>query len=412
MYKIDNPLNNYKNISHAFFLALAITIAEPSTVLPLIIHHFSDSVVIVGLFVSLLRVGVVVIQLYAAFHAQEYKRVLPYLRKVFFFRFLSWFSIGASIYFIGDKNKSLTLFFIGLGLFFFSFSAGFGAIYFKELQAKIFSKNYRGIAMANRQIAGSIASIISGFITGYVLQNYKPPFSYAYLFLVSSFLMGIGFFIFATIKEPPKEKILKKEKNFLKFLKNSFFILKSDKRLQAQILSVFLYFSYLLSMPFVILNAKASFTLSGWMLGGFITVQMIGSIIGSSFLWRKIKDYEKMLSLSFIFMILTFVVALFADNFYTYIIVFLLFGIALDGFSNSNMNLIIEIAPEEKRPIYTALQTNLTSFGYFFPILGGFLLKYINSYSFIYLISVLLLCIGLFISFKLKNIKGERYGCT
>ena len=40
MYKQDNPKNNYKNVVHAFFLSLAITIAEPSTVLPLIIEHF------------------------------------------------------------------------------------------------------------------------------------------------------------------------------------------------------------------------------------------------------------------------------------------------------------------------------------------------------------------------------------
>ncbi len=402
MFKIDNPKNNYKNISHAFFLALAITIAEPSTVLPLIIHHFSDSVVMVGLFVSLLRVGAVVIQLYAAFHAQEYKRVLPYLRRVFFFRFISWFSIGASIYFIGDKNKSLTLFFIGMGLFFFSFTAGFGAIYFKELQAKIFSKNYRGTAMANRQVAGSIASIASGLVAGYVLENFQPPLSYAYLFLVSSFLMGIGFFIFATVDEPPKEKILTKEKNFRLFVKNSFATLKSDKRLQAQIITIFLSFSYLLSMPYVILNANSSFKLSGWMLGLFITIQMVGSIIGSSFLWRRIKDYENMLSLAIGFFIVAFLVALFASNIYSYGLVFLLFGFAIDGLSNSNMNLVIEIAPEEKRPIYTALQTNLTSLGYLFPILGGVIIKYVENYHLVYLITISLLLVAFWFSRRLK----------
>jgi hypothetical protein len=40
----------------------------------------------------------------------------------------------------------LTLFLIGVGLF-FSFTAGFGAICFKELQAKLLSKTYRGKSM-------------------------------------------------------------------------------------------------------------------------------------------------------------------------------------------------------------------------------------------------------------------------
>jgi MFS family permease len=406
MYQIDNPKNNYKNVAHAFFLALAITIAEPSTILPLIIHHFSDSVIMVGVFTSLLRGGAITIQLYAAFHAQAYKKVLPYLGRVFFFRFLSWFTIGASIYFIGDNNKPLTLFFIGLGLFFFSFTAGFGDIYFKELQAKIFSKKYRGKTMANRQIAGAIASIISGGVAGYVLNSFEAPQSYAYLFMVSSLFMVVGFGAFVTIDEPSKENISTKEKNFKTFLQNAIKLFKKDKRLQQQVLAIFLSFSYLISMPFIILKANSTFTLTGWMLGGFITVQMLGSILGSSLLWRKISDYEKMLSLAFMFMIAAFVVALFANNLYSYALIFLFLGIGLDGFSNSSMNLVIEIAPEEKRPIYTAIQTNLVSIGLFFPILGGIILKYINNYTAIYTLTLLLLLIGLWVSLNLKKEYG------
>lgn len=405
MFKIDDPKNNTKNVTHAFFLALAITIAEPSTILPLMVHHFSDSVIIVGIFASLLRGGAIMVQLYAAFHAQAYKRVLPYLGKVFFFRWISWFSIGLSIFFIGDSNKPLTLFFIGLGLFFFSFTAGFGAIYFKELQAKLFSKKYRGKTMANRQVAGSIASIISGGVAGYVLNYYEAPLNYTYLFMVSSLFMVIGFVTFVTIEEPIKENVSVKEKHFKTFIKNAMVTLKEDKRLQQQILAIFLSFSYFLSMPFVILNANSTFTLTGWMLGGFITLQMVGSILGSTFLWRKINDYEKMLSLSFLFMIAAFIIALFANSLYMYAVIFLLFGIALDGFNIAGMNLVIEIAPEEKRPVYTALQTNISSLGLFFPVLGGVILKFVGNYTVIYLLSILLLGIGFLISRQLKEIK-------
>ena len=403
MFKIDNPINNYKNIAHAFFLSLAITIAEPSTILPLMVHHFSQSAIIVGLYASLLRGGAIVIQLYAAFHAQSYKRVIPYLRKVFFFRFLAWFSIGLSIFLVGDSNKTLTITLIGVGLFFFSFTAGFGAIYFKELQAKLFSKKYRGKTMANRNIAGSIASIISGGVAGYVLSNFQAPLNYAYLFMVSSAIMAIGFVIFGTINEPSKENVSTKEKSFKEFIKNSNLLLKQDKRLRKQILAIFLSFGYLFAMPFVILKANSTIELTGWMLGGFITIQMVGSIIGSSLLWRKISDYEFMLSLAFGIMILAYTVALFANNLYSYLLIFLLFGIAIDGFSIAGMNLVIEIAPEDKRPIYTALQTNLSSFGLFFPIIGGALLKLFNSYSLIYTVAIFILIAGLVVSFKLKR---------
>ncbi len=405
MYKVDNPKNNTKNVIHAFFLSLAITVAEPSTILPLMVHHFSDSVIIVGIFASLLRGGAVVVQLYAAFYAQGYQRVIPYFKKVFFFRFLSWLLIGVSILYLGDENKTLTLFFIGLGLFFFSFTAGFGAIYFKELQAKLFTKKYRGRTMANRQIAGSIASIISGGIAGYVLSIFEAPDNYAYLFIISSLLMAIGFATFVTIEEPIKTNVSKKEKSFTLFVKNSIKLLKSDKRLKQQIIVILLGYSYFLAMPFVILNANESFTLTGWMLGGFITIQMIGSIIGSTLLWRRIHNYELMLTLSLLFMISAFVIALFAHNVYTYALIFLLFGIAFDGFKISDMNLVIEIAPEEKRPVYAALQVNITSLGLFFPILGGLILTLVQSYTFIYLLTIGLLLLSLYLSLQLKNIK-------
>lgn len=401
MFSVDNPKNNFKNIAHAFFLSLAITIAEPSTILPLMIHHFSQSTVIVGLFASLLRGGAIAVQLYAAFHAQSYPRVMPYIRRVFLARFLSWFLIGASIFWIGDKNPTLTLWLIGTGLFLFSFSAGFGAIYFKELQAKLFSKVYRGKTMANRQVAGAIASIISGGVAGYVLSRFEAPLNYAYLFMVSSFLMGIGFVIFGSIEEPAKRRVNRKEARFTTFLHNAWQLLHSDTRLRRQIIALLLANGYLLAMPFVILEANSTFTLSGWMLGGFITIQMVGSIVGSTFLWRRISDYEKMLSLALTLMIAAFVIALFADSLVAYGAVFLLFGIALDGVSISGMNLVIEIAPEEKRPIYTALQANITSLGLFFPVLGGWLVKVTESYTLLYLATIMLLAAGLVLSRRL-----------
>jgi MFS family permease len=399
-FKIDNPSANIRNVMHGFFLAVAVTVAEPSTILPLIVHHFSDSVVTVGIFASLLKGGAIAVQMFAAFYAQEYSKVLPYLRAVFFFRWFSWFLIGFAIYLVGDSNKTLTLWLIGIGLFGFSFTAGFGAVYFKELMAKVFSKNYRGRTMANRQIFTAIGSILSGGVAGYVLENYEAPLNYAYLFMVSSFLMAIGFIAFGTIDEPEKKSVRKKEENFGKFLKNSFSLLQEDKRLKNQIIIIFLGFSYLLSYPFVILKANETFTLTGWMIGGFITIQMIGSIIGSFFIWRKMKNYKLMLKVSFSFALTSFFIAFFANNIYMYGLVFLFFGFAMDGFSISGMNLIFEIAPEDKRPIYTALQSNITSIGLFFPIIGGSILKYFN-YNVLYSITILMIGLGLYLTKRL-----------
>ena len=303
--------NNIKNIMHGFFLAVAMTIAEPSTILPLIIHHFTQNVVIIGVFVSLLRGGAILVQLIAAFYAQTFKKAMPYLRRVFIVRVLSWFLIGLSIYLIGDKNPKLTLILFGIFLFIFSFSAGFGSIYFSEIIAKVFNKQERGKTMANRQLFAAIGSIISGGVAGWVLSEFSPPKSYAYLFMISAILMSIGMFAFATIKEPVKENIRIKEESFLKYIKNAFLFLKEDKSLQIQIISMLFSYSFLFAFPFVIIQAKESINLTGWLVGGFVTIQMLGAIVGN-IIWKKLSpNYQLIFIISYSLMIGAFSLILF-----------------------------------------------------------------------------------------------------
>ena len=135
------------------------------------------------------------------------------------------------------------------------------------------------------------------------------------------------------------------------------------------------------------------------------SIQMVGSILGSMLLWRRIDDYERMLSLAFLLMIGAFILALWANTLPTYAVIFLLFDIALDGFNIAGMNLVIEIASEAKRPVYTALQTNISALGMFFPVLGGVLLKSIGSYTLLYGLTVGLLLCGWVLSLQLKKVK-------
>ncbi len=388
--------NNLKNVLHGFFLAVATSIGEASTILPLIVKYFGGSYILVGIFVTLLRGGAIFVQLIAAFYAQSYSYVMPYLRRVFFFRFLGWFFIGISIYIFGKTNPNLTLFLIGVGLFIFSFSAGFGGVYFKEIIAKIFNKEERGKSMANRQLFASIGALISGGVAGVILEKVPKPDSFAYLFLISSFLMAIGLIAFATIKEPIKKQVRKREESFREFLKNVILFLKRDKKLKYLIISVLLGYGYLLSLPFIILEAKEKIGISGWMVGAFITIEMVGSIIGNLFLWKRfIKNYTLMMKIAIsIFIVMIGAILLFKNSF-IYLLAFFLFGMGRDGFKNSEMNLAIEISPQDLRPIYVAIESTLTSIGLFFPILGGIILEHFD-YKTLYIITAFILACSIF----------------
>jgi len=401
---MDKFGNHIKNILHGFFLAIGTTIAEPSTILPLIVNYFGGSSMLVGFFAALLRGGAIIVQLFAAFHAQTYKLMLPHLRRIFFIRFFSWFFIGVAILLFGDNYPNLTLASIGFGLFIFSFSAGFAAIYFREIMAKIFSHKFRGKTMAYRQFFSAVGGLVSGALAGWILHTFEAPQSYGMLFIISSFIMGFGYLSFSLVEEPIKEDVSKKEKSFKEFLHNSFGLLKADKALQTQIITFLFAYGYLIALPFIILHAQEKINLDGIAIGSLITTQMVGAML-SNFIWGKLSSNSLnrlIAKIAIALQIIAIILASNASSLYEYMLIFFLIGASIDGNRIASSNLILKLAPAQKRPVYIALQMNLVSLGMFFSIIGGIILHYL-SYSVLYSSAIITLLFAFYFSFKLKE---------
>lgn len=400
---IDLRSNSIKFIVQGFFFAGAMAIAEPSTVLPLIVHYFSGSNVLVGLFSSLLRGGAIIMQLYAAFHAQSYIKVMPYLKRVFVFRFLSWFSLGLIIYFFGENHK-LVLILFAIGMFIFSFSAGFGAVYYQELLGKAFTHGYRGKILAARQFVSGLAGIISGGVSAYFLSHFEEPMSYAYLFLSSGLVMAFSFSFLLTFKENEKINISKKENKFSEFIQNALVLLKADKNLRLQIISRLIAYSFWFVVPFIILNAKNKIGISGKDVGFIVSLQMAGAMF-SNLLWGKLSAAGKnrfIILLSYFLIMLALFLAVTAQSIYYYYLIFFIIGAGIDGLRLAFSNLILIIAPEDKRPVYVAIQNNITSLGMFFSIPGGALVS-LFGFNAVGWMTIILLFGGLLMSFKLSK---------
>ncbi len=400
----DKKSDHHKNILHGFFLTIGTTIAEPHTILPLIISYFGGGAILIGFFSSLLRGGAIIVQLYAAFHAQSYPKMMPYFRRVLVTRFFAWLFIGIAILVFGTSNHTVTLWCIGIGLFIFSFSAGFGAIYFREIVAKLFSHKFRGKTMSMRQFFSGAGAIISGTGAGYILAHFEAPFSFGILFVASAFIMGFGYLAISTVDEPVKEKVTVKEKSFKLFLQNAFVTLSSDSQLKIQIITFLLAYSYLFALPFIIVDAQSKIELTGSAIGILITSQMVGAML-SNIAWGKLssKGHNKLIANITIFMsIVAIILAFFASSLFMYMLIFFIVGASMDGNRISSGNLLLILAPEEKRPVYSALQTNIVSFGMFFSLFGGILLTF-TSYNFLYTFTIVCLAVSLFLSFKLKD---------
>lgn len=396
MSLIDSRSSRLKAVTHGFFLSITTTIAEPAIILPLILHFFGASALIIGLLSSLLKGGAIIVQLFAAFSAQSYTHVMPYLRFVFLARFLSWFGIGVGIYVFGTVHPSWALWCIGIGLFIFSFAAGFGSVYFNEILGKVFTHRYRGRVFAQRQFAAGIGALISGVSAAVILEYTPAPASFAYLFMFSAFVMLLGVIPYALIHEPHKENIAVKEPNFRTFLLNSFALLRCDRQLRRQIRTYLLAYSHLFSLPFIILQAQAALHLGGVQIGYLLTSQIVGGML-SNLLWGKLSSHGKIrliITVSFVSYISANLLALFANELWHYALLFFLLGAAMDGMRLAFSNNILIIAPEHLRPVYIALQSNLTSIGLFFAIPGAVILE-MYGYTVLYGFTIVMLLGGI-----------------
>jgi len=100
--------------------------------------------------------------------------------------------------------------------------------------------------------------------------------------------------------------------------------------------------------------------------------------------------------------IIAIILASNASSLYEYMLIFFLIGASIDGNRIASSNLILKLAPAQKRPVYIALQMNLVSLGMFFSIIGGIILHYL-SYSVLYSSAIITLLFAFYFSFKLKE---------
>ena len=160
-------------------------------------------------------------------------------------------------------------------------------------------------------------------------------------------------------------------------------------------------------MPFIILDAKDKINLDGTSIGLLITALMVGAMF-SNIVWGKLssKGRNRLISNITISMsIISIFLAFFASSLHSYMLIFFIIGASMDGNRIASSNLLLILAPEDKRPVYSALQTNILSFGMFFSILGGVILR-LTNYQVLYGFTIALLSISLYFSTKLQDEKS------
>jgi MFS family permease len=411
---------NYRRNVIAFMgdwisFGIALAFASGSTVLPALVNQLSGSSLAVGLISTLGSGGWLLPQLFAANRVHRLSRKKPAIIIPSLIGRPMFLIAALAILYLAVPNPTLTatIFLVGFGIF--SVCDGISSVPWFDLFSKAVPPWRRGRFIGTTQVISAIITIGVGGIVAYILSDRSPfqyPANYAALFFATAAFLGISLLFTISIREVPSEAEAAKLtlRDYLRELKG---IWKGDRDFRLITGIRVLLGLAALSTPFYTvyaINVKGvSMGTVGWFLSAQIAGGFVYSIIGGYLLERYGGRLTTNVEAILVLMPpLLGIVAGYSvpgeSPWFTavYVLLFVFLGAMNNSFMLGHMNYLLEMSPEEKRPIYIGLSNTLTGYIVVVPLLGGVLVNLV-SYEPLYILTALCLAPTLALTLRLSE---------
>ncbi len=400
-------------VLHGITFSFGMAFSEPFSVLPLFLQSFTNSKIVIGFLISIIKTGSSMPQLFVANKVQHLSRGKPILFVAIWVRWLAWGLLAMVTFIWGHHSPNLILMAFVFFLFIFSFAGGVANVPFFNMIAKSIPAERRGRFFGMRQFWGGIAAIGAGLLVRIILSlpSLSFPQNYGYLFLVTFGVLTFGYVALSLFREP-KSHTNKSTNKHLPSLTKIFRYLKDFPPLFHLLLSQIFSQSLLLALPFFVLYAKETLHFPTAWVGYFVMAQMGGGVV-SNFLWAELSDHHGnllVIRLSIISAIMAIMFAIFSKSFILYLFVFIFAGSSLNGAAIGFNNYIMELSTEQLRPLFLSIQGTFMFPVYFFPLFGGLIVDYF-SFHILFLSSLFMLFISLWLSIKMCEPRKREARC-
>lgn len=383
-------------VAEATTFMTGLTCVDPVSVLPLFIHHLTESTFLVGVVTVIQRLGWMLPQLVMAAIVGHRPRRAPFLRwgptlgrlpVVFFVAYL-W-SKGA-----GDARA--VIWFMMLLYSFCSLGNGVSAIPWQDLIAKSIPPRLRGRLFGTMHFATGVIAIGVGFFVRWVLGPNGPGFprEYTILFTLMAVFFGISVGCCWLFREPIGP-VLDRPQSLREIISGAVPLLRRDPAFGRLALTALLAFAVSFLTPFYMVYAKSDLGMPDSMAGVYIWTMMIGAAVFSLF-WGQLSDRRgprAVIRAGCAFVVAAPLLALSLPFFaglgakavpglpaalpYLFSVVFMLSGSSGGALWIGVTNHVLDLASPEDRPRYLALLNFFGAPGALSPLLVGWLLGFL-----------------------------------
>ncbi|NIR67316.1 MAG: MFS transporter, partial [Gammaproteobacteria bacterium] len=187
---------------HGAFLALGVSLTQPTTVISAFVADLTGSTIWVGGLSTVLTVAGALPQIFIARWIEPRPRKMPFLLLAIYLRVISWGALAFLVFTIGDQHP-LTLAWILVGmLVVFYAGGGLGNIPYTDIVGKIIPQNRRGAFFGGMGAIAGPLSVGAALFARRILADVSYPNNYALLFLFAAIGLTIASLGFWAIREP------------------------------------------------------------------------------------------------------------------------------------------------------------------------------------------------------------------
>jgi MFS family permease len=323
---------------------------------------------------------------------------------------------AAVIVFVVNPQKTALFLSLLIGcLLVTNIGAGVAAIPFLEIISRTIPTTTRGRFFGMRRFLGGLLGIGAGAFIAIILNEnggsvvstdplatalqgtadrlgltgHGFPLNYGVLFLIGGFFISIGILMFCFVVEAPA-KVVHKQGRLFEHLTSGFSLMRRDANYRLFYLVRICWQFSAMAFPFYSTFAVGELGFSESAVGVFVSL-WVGSGVVSNYIWGRILDRKGnklVLIITAGFSILPPVTGLFLAHLHAggyaigssgFVFVaiastFFINGLIRSGRFISNITYLLEVAPEDKRPLYVGFMNSFTFPLMLSPALGGLIL--------------------------------------
>lgn len=402
-------------IDYVFFGVAVYSFLNPSTVLPAFARTLTAFEPLVGMGNTVIAAGWLLPQLGAGALMAGKARKKPYLllavylgRPVYFLLALAAWG-GLTCY----PGWMLLLFLAGIG--WFNLLDGIASVAWFDLMAGAIPSARRARLVGAGQLFGSVLGVAVGSIVGAILES--PAFPYPRNYALIFALAGLAL-IPSTIALTVLQEV---ERNPLPVSRSSFGLTRQLREVwrgwpdfRRLVFARWLFGMFGLALPFYILHAREVVGLPEAVVGWFVSAQMLGGIVASVGLgWLSERKGPRAAIWAGMVANLTCPLLALAVHLtgarwlaLAYPLLYFSYGVMNCSWMMGFFNYLLEVAPEDQRPLFIGLYNTLGMVLIPTSFLGGMLLR-ATSYPVLFIVTALGVALGLWISLGLKNTRRQ-----